>query len=225
MQYEIIGGNLPAVICSLKAGEEIVCENGGMSWMDDVFSMKTKGGGFGKMLGRAFTNESVFRNIYHANRDGDIAFASSFPGEILAIEISNGRSVVAQKSAFLACTPGVDMSVFFQKKLSAGLFGGEGFLMQQFTGNGIVFLEIDGAFQEYELGVGERFILDTGHLVMMDATCKLTVESVKGLKNKFLGGEGLFNTVVTGPGRVMLQTMPLSGFASAIASVLPKSSS
>lgn len=221
MEYEIIGGNLPAVICSLRAGEEIVCESGGMSWMDDAFSMKTQGGGLGGMFGRAFTGEAMFRNVYHANRDGEIAFASSFPGEIKAVRISRDRSIVAQKSAFLACTPGVNMSVFFQKKFGSGLFGGEGFLMQQFTGDGIVFLEIDGALQEYELDRGERFILDTGHLAMMDSTCNMVIERVKGIKNKFLGGEGLFNTVVVGPGVVGVQTMPIQKTALTISLYIP----
>lgn len=221
MKYQIIGNNLPAVICELEQGEEIVCESGGMSWMDDAFDMVTQGGSLGKMFGRSFTGESIFRNIYRARSRGQIAFASSFPGEIRAVNISRGRTIIAQKSAFLACTPGVQMSVFFQKKFVSGIFGGEGFLMQRFDGEGIVFLEIDGAVQEYNLAPGQRMILDTGHLVMMDSTCNLSVESVKGLKNKFLGGEGFFNTVVTGPGVVSIQTMPIAKTAMTIARAIP----
>lgn len=224
MKYEIMGGNLPAVICKLNKGEKIICEGGSMSWMDDAFTMETSGGGFKKMFGKAFSGESIFSNTYTANKDAEIAFASSFPGEIVAVEVGNGRSVIAQKKSFLACESGVEMSVFFQKKLSGGFFGGEGFIMEQFSGNGVVFLEVDGSIKEYTLAPGERKILDTGHLVMMDSTCALTVESVKGVKNKLLGGEGLFNTVVTGPGKIVIQTMPIAKTAELIADLIPSSS-
>ncbi len=225
MKYEIMGGNLPAVICRLTKGESIICEGGGMSWMDDVFTMSTSGGGLKKMFGKAFSGESMFMNTYTANADGEIAFASSFPGEILAVEIGAGKSIVAQKKAFLASESGVDMSVFFQKKLSGGFFGGEGFIMEKFTGNGIVFLEVDGSIKEYTLAPGERKIMETGHLVMMEETCSLSVERIKGAKNILLGGEGLFNTVVTGPGKVVMQTMPISKTAELIAGFIPKSNS
>ena len=225
MKYEIMGGNLPAVICKLSRGEKIICEGGGMSWMDDVFTMETSGGGVKKMFGKAFSGESIFRNTYTANADGEIAFASSFPGEIVAVEIGAGKSIIAQKKAFLASESGVDMSVFFQKKGMSGFFSGEGFIMEKFTGNGIVFLEVDGAIKEYTLAPGEKKIMESGHLVMMDETCSLDVVSVKGLKNKFLGGEGLFNTVVTGPGKVVIQTMPIAKTAELIADLIPHSGS
>ncbi len=225
MQYEIMGNNLPAVLCKMKKGEKIICEAGGMSWMDDAFTMETSGGGIKKMFGRAFSGESLFLNTYTANKDGEIAFASSFPGQILAVEVGNGKSVIAQKKAFLACAGNVEMSVFFQKKISGGFFGGEGFIMEKFSGNGIVFLEIDGSTKSYDLAPGERKILDTGHLVMMEESCSMDVESVKGIKNKFLGGEGFFNTVVTGPGRVVIQTMPITKTAELISDLIPKSSS
>ena len=225
MKYEIMGGNLPAAICYLKQGEKIICESGAMSWMDDAFTMETSGGGIGKMFGRMFSGETMFRNIYTANRDGSIAFASSFPGDIVAIQVTPGNPVIAQKKAFLACDPGVESSVFFQKKLGAGLFGGEGFIMQKFEGNGIVLLEVDGSAVEYTLAPGQRMIMETGHLVMMDGTCSMTVESVKGLKNKLLGGEGFFNTVVTGPGKITIQTMPISKTAALLATMMPSSSS
>lgn len=196
-----------------------------MSWMDDAFTMETSGGGIKKMFGRAFSGESLFLNTYTANKDGEIAFASSFPGQILAVEVGSGKSVIAQKKAFLACAGNVEMSVFFQKKISGGFFGGEGFIMEKFSGNGIVFLEIDGSTKVYDLAPGERKILDTGHLVMMEESCSMDVESVKGIKNKFLGGEGFFNTVVTGPGRVVIQTMPITKTAELISDLIPKSSS
>ena len=225
MKYEIMGGNLPAAICHLKQGEKIICESGAMSWMDDAFTMETSGGGIGKMFGRMFSGETMFRNIYTANRDGAIAFASSFPGDIIAVQVTPGNPVIAQKRAFLACDPGVESSVFFQKKLGAGFFGGEGFVMQKFEGNGIVLLEVDGASAQYDLAPGQRMIMETGHLVMMDATCSMNIESVKGLKNKLLGGEGFFNTVVTGPGKITIQTMPIAKTAQTLASMMPSSSS
>lgn len=224
MQYEIMGNNLPAVICRLKKGEKIICEGGGMSWMDDVFTMETTGGGVKKMFGRAFSGESLFLNTYTANADGEIAFASCFPGQILAIEVGGGRSIVAQKKSFLASAGNVEMSVFFQKKVAGGFFGGEGFIMEKFSGSGIVFLEVDGSVKSYDLKPGERKIMDTGHLVMMDETCSMNVESIKGMKNKIFGGEGFFNTVVTGPGKVVIQTMPISKTASVIADLIPSSS-
>ena len=225
MQYEIIGGNLPAVLCRLTRGEKLICEAGGMSWMDGVFKMETTGGGIGKMFGRMFSGESMFTNTYTAQQDGEIAFASSFPGQILAINLTPGKSIIAQKKAFLACEAGVEMSVFFQKKFGKGLFGGEGFIMQKFTGSGIVFLEVDGAIKEYVLAPGEKKIMDTGHLVMMDDTCKMDIERIAGVKNALFGGEGLFNTVVTGPGRIVIQTMPISKAAGVIAGFIPQQSS
>ena len=225
MQYEIIGGNLPAVLCRLTRGEKLICEAGGMSWMDGVFTMETSGGGIGKMFGRMFSGESMFTNTYTAQQDGEIAFASSFPGQILAINLPPGKSIIAQKKAFLACEPGVEMSVFFQKKFGKGLFGGEGFIMQKFTGSGVVFLEVDGAIKEYVLAPGEKKVMDTGHLVMMDDTCKMDIERIAGVKNALFGGEGLFNTVVTGPGKIVIQTRPISKAAGVIAGYIPQQSS
>lgn len=225
MKYNIQGEPMPVVICDLDANESMITEKGSMVWMSPNMEMQTSGGGsIGKAFGRMFSGESMFQNIYTAKGEpGMIAFASSFPGQIRAFEITPDHPVVAQKSAFLASEKGVELSVFFQKKVGAGFFGGEGFIMQKLSGRGLVFLEFDGSTVEYDLAPGQRLVVDTGNLAMMDATCSIQIESVKGLKNKLLGGEGLFNTVVTGPGRVVLQTMPLSSFAGAIASVLPSS--
>ena len=221
MTYEILGGSLPVAICKLQAGEEIWSESGSMSWMDDGIRMNTEGGGLGKMFGRVFSGESMFRNRYIAERSGEIAFASKFPGEIKAISLSGGRSVIAQKKCFLAGERDVDTSVYFQKRISSGFFGGEGFIMQRFSGNGTVFLEIDGSAVEYYLAPGERKIVNTGYLVMMDDSCQMSVETVKGVKNVLFGGEGLFNTVITGPGRVVLQTMPITQTAALLYSLMP----
>lgn len=222
MDYKIIGEPMPVVTCNLQAGESMITERGSMVWMTPNMKMETKAGGLGKAIGRMFSGESLFQNRYTAeNGDGMIAFASSFPGAIRAVEVTPDRPLVCQKSAFLAATSGVELSIFFQKKLGAGLFGGEGFIMQKITGNGIVFLEIDGSAVEYELAAGQQLIVDTGNLALMDQTCKMDIQMVKGVKNMIFGGEGLFNTVVTGPGKVTLQTMPMSNFVSTIAAQLP----
>ena len=222
MKYSIEGEPLPVVICELEANEKMITEKGAMSWMSPNMKMETVGGGAGKMFGRMFSGESMFVNHYTAvGAPGMIAFASSFPGAIRAFELQPGTDIVCQKTAFLASTFGVEMSVFFQKKIGSGLFGGEGFIMQKLSGNGMAFLEIDGYAVEYDLGPGQQMVIDTGNLAMMDATCSIDIQSVKGVKNVLFGGEGMFNTVVTGPGRILLQTMPMSAFAGAIASVLP----
>ncbi len=222
MRYEIQGEPMPVVVCHLNNGESMITEKGSMVWMTDGMEMQTSAGGLGKAFGRMFSGESMFQNIYTCRAgQGMIAFASSFPGSIRAVEIAPDRPVICQKSAFLAAEPGVQLSVFFQKKMGAGFFGGEGFIMQKLSGRGMAFLEIDGSAVEYDLAPGERMIVDTGNLAMVDAGCSISVESVKGVKNVLFGGEGLFNTVVTGPGRIVLQTMPISNFAGAIAAVLP----
>jgi len=225
MKYTIQGEPMPVVICELEANESMTTEKGSMVWMSPNMEMQTSGGGsIGKAFGRMFSGESMFQNIYTAKGGpGMIAFASSFPGQIRAVEVTPEHPLIAQKSAYLAAEKGVELSVFFQKKAGAGFFGGEGFIMQKIAGRGIVFLEFDGSTVEYDLAPGQKLIVDTGNLAMMDSTCSIDIESVKGLKNKLLGGGGLFNTVVTGPGRVVLQTMPLSTFAGSIASVLPSS--
>ncbi|MBQ7689475.1 MAG: TIGR00266 family protein [Clostridia bacterium] len=222
MQYKIQGEPMPVVICNLEAGESMITERGSMVWMSPNMKMETAAGGIGKALGRMFSGEAMFQNIYTAEGGpGMIAFASTFPGAIRAVEITPDKPIIAQKSAFLAATRGVDLSVHFQKRAAAGFFGGEGFIMQRISGSGIAFLEIDGSAVEYELQPGQRLIVDTGNLAICDASCTIDVQTVKGAKNIFLGGEGLFNTVVSGPGKVTLQTMPLSSFAGAVASRMP----
>ena len=198
MRYRIEGTPLPVVICELNAGEQMITERGSMSWMSPNMKMETtSNGGIGKVFGRMFSGEAMFQNRYTAmGGPGMIAFASSFPGTILAVEITPDRPLIVQKSAFLASTTGVELSVFFQKKLSAGFFGGEGFIMQKLTGHGVAFLEIDGYTVEYDLAPGERLIVDTGYLATMDASCSMDIQSVPGVKNMLFGGEGIFNTVI-----------------------------
>ncbi len=219
MKYEIKGTPLPVVICTLDPNETVKCESGGMSWMSPNMKMSTNaGGGIGKAFSRMFSGESMFQNTYTAQDGaGMIAFASSFPGEIIAMEVTPDKPIIAQKSAFLASSEGVDMSIHFQKKLGSGFFGGEGFIMQKFSGNGVVFLEIDGSVIEYDLAAGQSMLLDTGHLALMENSVSIDVETVKGVGNVLFGGEGLFNTKVTGPGKIWVQTMPVSSVASSLA--------
>ena len=222
MKYQIQGEPMPVVICTLEDGESMITEKGSMVWMSPNMEMKTSAGGIGKAFGKLFSGESMFQNIYTARGgQGLIAFASSFPGAIRAVEITPGKTIVAQKSAFLASTSGVELSVHFQKKVGAGFFGGEGFIMQKLSGQGLAFIEIDGSSVEYDLAPGQKLIVDTGNLAIADDTVDIDIQAVKGVKNIFLGGEGLFNTVLTGPGKVTLQTMPLSSFAGSISRYIP----
>ena len=218
MRYQIQGETLPVVICELEGGETMITEGGGMAWMSPNMKMETStNGGVGKAFGRMFSGEAMFQNNYTAvGGAGMIAFASSFPGSIRAFEISPGNEMVFQKSAFLAGEAGVDVSIFFNKKVGAGLFGGEGFIMQKFSGNGTVFAEFDGHVVEYELQAGQQIVVGTGHLAGMTASCKMEIRTVPGVKNMIFGGEGFFNTVVTGPGRIWLQTMPISNVAAVL---------
>ena len=219
MEYQIEGAPLPVVICQLEAGETMLTERGSMSWMTPNMKMETStNGGLGKAFGRMLSGDSIFQNRYTAQGgQGLIAFASSFPGSIRAFDIGPGRELVVQKSGFLASEAGVQLSVFFQKKLGSGFFGGEGFIMQKLTGNGIAFAEIDGDLVEYQLAAGQQMVVDTGNVAGFEESVSIEAQMVKGAKNILLGGEGMFNTVLTGPGRIWLQTMPISGLAAAIA--------
>ncbi len=219
MQYSIVGEPMPVVVCNVENGETLITERGSMSWMTPNMHMETTtNGGLGKAFGRAFAGESMFQNRYTAmGGPGQIAFASSFPGSIRALNIGDGVGYIAQKSSFLACTEGVTLSVHLQKKLGAGIFGGEGFIMQKLSGHGVAFVEIDGYACEYVLAPGQAMVVDTGYLALMEDTCRMEIVSTGGAKNAILGGEGFFNTVVYGPGRIVLQSMPASAMARSIA--------
>ena len=223
MEYQVEGAPLPVVICRLAAGEAMITERGSMSWMSPNMKMETtSNGGLGKALGRMFAGEALFQNRYTAQGGpGMIAFASSFPGSIRAFEIGPGRELIVQKSGFLASEATEELSVFFQKKLGAGLFGGEGIIMQRLSGRGVAFTEFDGHVVEYDLAPGQSMVVDTGYLAAMDATCSMEIQSVPGVKNMVFGGEGIFNTVVTGPGRIYLQTMPIPAVAGVLRPFLP----
>ena len=222
MRYEIKGGSFPVVICTLENGEKMITERGSMCWMTPNMEMQTQGGGLGKMFSRAISGESMFQNHYTARGGaGLIAFASSFPGEIRALEIGPVQEMIVQKKSFLASEAGVQLSIHFQKRLGAGFFGGEGFVMQRLSGSGTAFVEIDGALVEYNLKPGQRIVVDTGYVAAFDATVQMDIQQVPGVKNMIFGGEGLFNTVLTGPGRVWLQTMPIYNVANAIRPYIP----
>lgn len=225
MRYEIKGDNLPVVILHMENGESVITEGGAMSWMSANMQMSTtSGGGIGKLFGRALSGENLFQNIYTAKGgSGMIACASKFPGKIEAFEITPDHPVILQKSSFLCAERSVELSVHFHKKLGSGLFGGEGFIMQRVSGHGLCFAEFDGHVVRYDLGPGQRIVVDTGNLAAMDATCSLDIQTVPGIKNALFGGEGLFNTVVTGPGRVYLQTMSVSGLAKLLLPYIPTS--
>ncbi len=227
IRYEIEGGNLPVVICYPEAGQTLCSESGAMSWMSPNMNMETNsGGGFKKAMGRLFSGDSIFMNEYTAmGGQGMIAFASSLPGTILPFELHTGNGIIVQKRGFLAMEKGLDVSLYFQKRLGKGFFGGEGFIMQKITGNGMVFVEIDGHCKEYDLRAGESIIVDTGYLAAMSETCTMDIQMVKGAKNIFLGGEGLFHTVITGPGKVYLQSMPISNIAERLIPYLPTNNS
>ncbi len=219
IRYEIEGGHLPVVICYPEAGETLCTESGAMSWMSPNMHMETNsGGGVKKMLGRMFSGESLFMNEYTAQGGpGMIAFAASFPGSIIPYRVTPECGIIVQKRGFLAMEKGLELSMYFQKKFGKGLFGGEGFIMQKIRGDGMVFLEIDGHCKEYELAAGESLVVDTGFLAAMSETCTMDIQTVRGAKNIFFGGEGLFHTVVSGPGKVYIQSMPLMHTAAALA--------
>ena len=225
MRYQIVGETLPVVICELEGGEKMINEGGSMSWMSPNMLMETTtNGGIGKAFGRMFAGEKMFQNVYTAQGgNGLIAFASSFPGSIKAFQIAPGQEMVFQKSAFLAGEASVNLSIFFNKKLGAGLFGGEGFILQELSGRGMAFLEVDGGLVEKELAPGEILKVDTGNVFAFEKSVRYEIETVKGIKNVLFGGEGIFLTKLTGPGKVYLQTMNMAEFVGEIAKGIPSS--
>ena len=223
MKYEIKSAPFAVLTLQMEQGEQIKCQSGAMAWMSQGIKMETKTGGLGGMFKKAIVGESLALNNYTAEKAGELTLAKQAPGDIMMIDVSK-VDVIAQKTAFLAATPNVNLEIYLQHKVGAGLFGGEGFIMQKLTGNGYAWLEIDGAVQERELAAGEVLVVDSGYVAAMEATCKMEIQTVKGLTNVVLGGEGLFNTVVTGPGKVWLQTMPVSNLAMSLYSYMPHNS-
>lgn len=223
MDYEINGGSFPVVVCKLQKGETLKNESGAMAFMTSDIKMKTNtDGGLLKGIGRALSGDSIFLTFFTANSDNQkIGFSSSCPGKIIPIKLDGSNSIIGQKNAFLASEDSVNIDMHFRKKLGAGLLGGEGFILQKFTGNGMLFLEIDGEVIEHDLKDGEKLFVDQGHLAAMEESVKFDIERVKGAKNILFGGEGLFLATLTGPGKVWIQTMPISKLAEAIIPFLP----
>jgi uncharacterized protein (TIGR00266 family) len=222
MEYKILGSTLPVVICTLNKGESVFTEKGGMAWMTDSFEMSTnmEKGLFGS-IARKMSGESIFMNTYTAKDTGEITFASEFPGEIRALKLGSGESIICQKDAFMAAERSVTLSAHFKTKIGFGFFGGEGFVLQKLTGPGTAFVEINGTVVEYELKQGQKFLISTGNLAMCEPSVNVDVQMVKGFKNILFGGEGMFLTTATGPGKLWLQSMPFSGVANKILSHIP----
>ena len=220
MKYEI--KNQPYTVLTLKMeqGEQIKCQSGAMAWMTPGIEMQTQTGGLGGMFKKALVGESLALNNYTANQAGELTLAKKVPGDIMMLDISK-TPIIAQKTAFLAATPNVNMDIYLQHRVGTGFFGGEGFIMQKLSGNGYAWLEIDGSVQERELAAGEKLIVDSGYVAAMEATCSMEIQTIKGFTNILLGGEGLFNTVVTGPGKVWLQTMPVTALAMNLYAYMP----
>ena len=222
MRYEVWGNMMPAVTIGLEAGESIYTQSGGMSWMSDQMEMTTNmQGGLGKGIGRMFGGESLFMATYTAKAPNQqITLASSVPGEIKIFEIRPGYDIIAQKGAFLCATPGVELKAFVNNA-KAGFFGGEGFVLQHYTGQGLVFCELDGAVREITLAPGEKLVIDTGNVAAWESSVTYNSQMVKGFKNVLFGGEGLFLTTLTGPGKVWLQTMSISELAKRLVPYMP----
>lgn len=224
MQYEIIGKTVPAVEVTLNRGESMYTQRGGMVWETEGIEMKTNTkGGLMKGLGRMLAGESLFMATYTSNVEGaKIAFGATVPGDVIPVNLAGTPGIIAQKKAFLCAEDGVETSIAFTKKLSAGFFGGEGFILQDIKGDGYAFLEVDGDQVVKELAPGEVIKVDTGNVVAFDKSVRYEIETIKGLGNIFLGGEGLFLTKLTGPGRVILQTQNFNDFAGRIIAMMPK---
>lgn len=223
MYFQVEGDTTPVLICNLDEGESMITERGAMVWMSENMQLSTTAGNIKKAIGRMFTGEGFFQNIYTAQHGpGLIAFASSLPGTIIPLDITEDHSVVVQKTAFLASEKNVTLSLYFQKKLRNGFFSGEGFIMQKLSGYGKAFIEVDGYAAKYWLEKGQCMVVNTGNLVMMDDTCDMDITMVKGVGNILFGGEGIFHTIVRGPGHIILQSMTISTLADQIYPYLPQ---
>lgn len=224
MKYEIFGGSFPAATVTLNNGEKVITQSGAMAWGDASVEMSTNTeGGFLKSLGRSFSGASLMFVTHTATKDDSkITFASAFPGTIKEFKIDDNHQYFAQKSAFLVADPTVNVDATVNKNFWSGLLGGEGFVLQKFTGEGILLAEIDGSVQEVELKEGESIKVDTGHVALFESTVSYNVETVKGFKNVLFGGEGLFMTTLTGPGKVWLQTLTIKDMANRLTPYLPK---
>lgn len=226
MEYQIMGTTLQAVSINLPEGQQIFSERGGMSWMSDNIDMQTNAeGGIGGIFKRMVSGESIFMVTFTATRGtGLIGFSAEFPGKLIPLNLGQGQSIICQKDAFMCAERSVSLDIHFRKKLGAGFFGGEGFIMQKVTGPGFAFVELDGEVVEYTLQPGQVLKVDTGHVGMYEPTVEFDIQMIKGFKNMLFGGEGLFLATLRGPGRVWLQTMPAMNLARKLANYMPNTS-
>ena len=235
IDYRTIGDDMQAVIVTLDPGEAVFAEAGGMMYMEEGISMKTTldpsgnaGGLMGRLMGagkRILTGESFFITLFvnEAQRRRDVAFAAPYPGKIKAVDLAEwGGTLIAQKDSFLCAARGVDVSIALNRKIGAGFFGGEGFILQKLSGDGLAFLHASGTLHEMELAAGETLRVDTGCLVCFQPSVQYDIQMVPGIKTALFGGEGLFFVKMTGPGRVVLQTLPFSRLADRIIAASPK---
>ncbi|PKO15379.1 MAG: TIGR00266 family protein [Chloroflexi bacterium HGW-Chloroflexi-10] len=227
MRYAISGSVMQSLEIELTQGEAMFTESGGMSWMTDGIEMETNTrGGLMSGLGRALAGESLFMTTYSCSTPtAMITFTPEAPGKVLPVQLAPNQILIAQKDAFMCAQNTVKIEMHFRKRLGAGLFGGEGFILQKLTGPGMVFLEIPGEVKEYNLAAGQRLKVDPGHIAAFDPTLNYDIAMVKGLKNIVFGGEGLFLATLTGPGRVWLQTMPIANLARKLMQYMPTKSS
>ena len=211
MRYIIQGTLFPAVTLELQEGESVYSESGNMSWMtDNILFDTTLRGGIVEGIKRRLAGESIFLNTFTCELGtGTVTFTSEFPGKVITVELVEGKELICQKDAFMCATQEVNLQMHFRKRIGAGLFGGEGFILQKLSGQGLAFVEISGEVLEYDLGAGEKLLVDPGHIAMYEPGVDFDIEMVRGFKNVLLGGEGLFLASLIGPGRVWLQTMPV----------------
>lgn len=223
MEYKIHGTVMQSVDVTLTQGESVYTESGGMAWMAGNIDMTTSTkGGFMAGLGRKLAGESFFMTTYTCKSEqGLVVFTPEAPGKVLPFQLGPGQSLICQRDAFMCAESSVKLEMHFRKKLGAGLFGGEGFILQKISGPGLVFLEIPGEVREYTLQPNQVLQVDPGHIAVFEPTVSYDIAMVKGLKNVFFSGEGLFLATMRGPGRIWLQSMPLSNLAGKLARYLP----
>lgn len=224
MKYKIRGNDLPIVDMELKEGESVYTEAGGMAWMSANISMDSNiKGGIGGALGRMFTGESLFMVTYSSEEGtGTISFCSEFPGNIVPFELEEGQSIICQRDSFMVAEPSINLKMKFTRRLGAGFFGGEGFFLQEISGSGKAFLEFNGEMTEYDLEEGQSLKVDPGYIGAFESSVDYSIRRIKGIKNMFFGGEGVFLATLTGPGKIWLQSMPISSLARKIAVHIPR---
>ena len=218
MQYQVIGDVMQAVIVHMQQGEEVRAEAGSMMFMTESIQMDTQmTGGFLGGLKRMVTGESFFIPYFRcAGMSGLVGFAAPYPGQVRQLDLQ-GEVWLCQRESFLFCTANVEAGIAFTRKLGAGFFGGEGFILQRYAGFGTVFIHGGGNFVEYELKAGETLKVDTGCIVAFQQSVQYDIQFIGGFKNTLFGGEGLFMATLRGPGRCILQTLPLSRLAGRLA--------